>query len=166
MDTVKSLLLTQFAAAYDENGWFVALKNALADLTAEQAAWKPEHADNSIRETLAHLNYYNFAYLERFKGVDYVYPAADNDATFAGGDDVSEDSWRAELENFDRIMTDWRALIEAAPEEKFDAPVSATNRMPWAELLSHVVLHNAHHGGQIVLLRKLQGSWDRAKGVS
>jgi hypothetical protein len=57
-------------------------------------------------------------------------------------------------------------LIEGADETKFDEAVSATNKARWASLLSQVNLHNAHHGGQIVLIRKLQGSWDASKGVS
>lgn len=34
--TTKELLLKQFTACYEENGWFVALKNVVKDLTAEQ----------------------------------------------------------------------------------------------------------------------------------
>jgi hypothetical protein len=34
--TAKGMLLEQFTAYYDENGWFVALKNAVKNLTAEQ----------------------------------------------------------------------------------------------------------------------------------
>jgi uncharacterized damage-inducible protein DinB len=164
--TTKDILLRQFTLAYDENGWFVALKNALHNLTAEEAAWKPENLDNSIWEILAHLNYYNRAYLERFKGVNYVYPADDNDATFAGGESVSGEAWQAEVKIFDEIMTEWRGLLETAPDTKFDEPVSTPNKTPWCELLSHVNLHNAHHGGQVVVIRKLQGSWDASKGVS
>lgn len=164
--TIKEALLEQFTAAYDENGWFVALKNALKNLTAEEAVWKPENLDNSIWEILAHLNYYNKAYVERFKGVNYVYPANDNDETFASAEDASPTAWQAEIDTFNEIMTEWRGLIEAAAETKFDEPVSATNRARWGSLLSHVNLHNAHHGGQIVLIRKIQGSWDASKGVS
>ena len=166
MSTVKEILLAQFAAAYDENGWFVATRNALRNLTARQAVWKPETIDNSIWETLAHLNYYNLAYLERFRGVDYVYPKETNDETFAGAENASEEEWQREVETFDRIMSEWRALLESADEAKFGEAVSAKNEMPWALLLTHVNLHNAHHGGQIVLIRKLQGSWDASKGVS
>jgi len=36
MLSVKSILLEQFTAYYDENGWFVALKNTVKNLTAEQ----------------------------------------------------------------------------------------------------------------------------------
>ena len=164
--TMKEILLKQFAAAYDKNGWFVALKNALNNLTAEQAAWKPENLDNSIWEILAHLNFYNRAYVERFKGIDYVYQTDSNDETFASAANLTEEAWQAEVGKFDEIMTELRDLIERADETKFDEAVSATNKARWASLLSQVNLHNAHHGGQIVLIRKLQGSWDASKGVS
>src|SRR4030095_17253073 len=55
----KDILLDQFIQCYDTNGWFVATKNAIAGINAQQAAWKPEGADNSIHEIINHLNYYN-----------------------------------------------------------------------------------------------------------
>lgn len=164
--TTKEILLEQFTACYDENGWFVALKNALRNLTAEQAVWKPENSDNSIWEILSHLNYYNNAYLERFKGVDYVYKISSNDETFAGAGNATEEAWQAEVERFDSIMSEWRNLLEAADESKLAEAVSAKNQSPWAEIIGLINTHNAHHGGQVVLLRKLQGSWDASKGVS
>ena len=162
---MKQILLDQFTACYDRNTWFVALKNALDQVTAKDAVWKPEGVDNSIWEIVSHLNYYNFAYVERFKGVDYQYPADDNDATFVAGD-ATEEAWAAEVARLDSVMTEFRELIAAAEENKFDEPVSATNPAKWGMLISNINAHNAHHGGQMVLLRKMQGSWDRAKGVS
>ena len=50
--------------------------------------------------------------------------------------------------------------------DEFDECVSAENKASWATLISRINIHNAHHGGQIVLMRKLQGSWDASKGVS
>lgn len=164
--TQKQILLEQFTAAYDQNGWFVALKNAIANLTAEQAAWKPENADNSIWEILTHLNYYNNAYLERFKGVDYVYQISSNDESFASDKVMSEESWQAELLEFERIMSEWRELLESAEDEKFAQLYSPKHKSAWTSVITHINLHNAHHGGQIVLLRKLQSSWDSSKGVS
>ena len=160
----KELILEQFAASYDENGWFVATRNAIKNLTAEQAAWKPKGADHSILEILSHLNFYNFAYVERFKGVDYAYPTNNNDETFSGGS--TEEAWQHEVVRFDAIMREFRELIENAYEAKLDETVNKTRTDSWASLISHINVHNAHHGGQIVLLRKLQGSWDASKGVS
>jgi uncharacterized damage-inducible protein DinB len=164
--TTKETLLEQFTACYDGNGWFVALKNAVKDLTAEQANWKMENLDNSIWEIVHHLNFYNEAYLKRFKGIDYVYPTSENSETFSGADAATEDAWRAEVEIFDSIMTEWRSLLEAADENLFNEVVSVTNKSLWSSLLAHVNVHNVYHGGQIVLLRKLQGSWDTKQSVS
>lgn len=163
--STKENLLKQYDRCYNENGWFVAARNAIEGLTADQAGWKPDESDNSIWESLAHLSYYNYAYLQRFKGIDYQYDVADNDETFNSGDQ-SEAQWRTEVARFDAIMIDWRELIEAADESKFEQPVSAENSATWAELISNVNAHNAYHGGQILLLRKLQGSWNPKKGVS
>ena len=159
----KDILLDQFASCFDENGWFVATKNAIAGVTGEQAEWKPEGADNSIREIINHLNYYNNAYLQRFKGIDYEYKVADNDETFDKGE---AKSWEAEAARFDSIMNEWRSLLEKADESKLDELAPPKNESPWSELIALINTHNAHHGGQIVLLRKLQGSWDSGKGVS
>jgi uncharacterized damage-inducible protein DinB len=159
----KEILLAQLATCYDTNGWFVATKNAIANVTAEQAEWKPEGADNSIREIINHLNYYNNAYLQRFKGIDYEYKVADNDETFDKGE---APTWEAEAMRFDAIMNEWRELIEKADESKLDEMAPPKNESKWGELISMINTHNAHHGGQIVLLRKLQGSWNSKKGVS
>lgn len=163
--TTKEILLEQFTACYDENGWFVALKNAIKNVTAEEAIWKPENADNSIWETLSHLNFYNEAYLKRFKGIDYEYGVSSNDETFSSADNVSEEAWGAEVERFVSVMNEWRSLLESADESRLAQPVPK-KESPWSSLIAHINAHNAYHGGQIVLLRKLQSSWDAAKGVS
>lgn len=162
----KEILLEQFTACYDENGWFVALKNALRNLTADEASWKTENIENSIWEILAHLNYYNNAYLQRFKGIKFVYSISSNDETFSGAEKTDENAWEAEVGKFDAIMSEWRNLLEAADESKFDELASKKNKSSWASVLAHINAHNAHHGGQIVLIRKLQKSWDTSKGVS
>lgn len=161
---IKNFLVGQLTSCYDKNAWFVALKNTLEGVTAEQAAWKPAGVDNSIWEIVSHLNFYNYAYVERFKGVQYEYPVNDNDATFTA--DVTDEAWAAAVARLDAILTEFRELISAADEGKFDEPVSTENPYKWKALISNINAHNAYHGGQIMLLRKLQGSWDPAKGVS
>ena len=162
--TTKEILLEQFAAAYDKNGWFVALKNAINNLTAQEAAWKTENIDNSIWEILSHLNYYNYAYSERFKGIDYEYSIKTNDETFTS--ENSEEAWQTEIERFNSIMKEWGNLLESADEKKYNESVSEKNKSLWSSVISHINLHNAHHAGQIIVLRKLQGSWNSSKGVS
>ena len=161
---IKGLLLEQFSTCFDQNGWFVSVSNAIEGLNAERAAWKPNGTENSIWESLGHLTFYNFAYLERFKGVNFEYPTDNNDETFVAGS--SDEDWKRDVERFNALMNEWRDLIERANESKFSEPVSQTNKATWATLISNVNAHNAYHAGQILLIRKLQGSWNRSKGVS
>ncbi|MBK8465599.1 MAG: DinB family protein [Chloracidobacterium sp.] len=162
---IKDLLLAEFNVCYDENSWFVAVRNAINGLGVEQASWKPDDSVNCIWETLSHLTYYNNAYLQRFKGVDYQYDVSDNNETFSTGE-YTEEHWQADVMRFDEVMNQFREAIAVADENKFSEQVSSENTRSWARLISDINTHNAYHAGQIVLLRKLQSCWDSSKGVS
>lgn len=162
---IKGLINTQISNSFDTNGWFVAVMNALDGVNVEQACCKPTDDVNCIWETLAHLTYYNHAYVERFKGIDYEYDVSSNDETFSVGE-YDEATWQSEIARFRTVMSEFRDLIEAADEAKFAEPVSASDQTKWATLILNIASHNAYHAGQIMLLRKLQGSWDTSKGVS
>lgn len=62
----KEILLEQFTACYEENGWFATLENALHGLSAEDALWKKGGVDHSIWELVEHLRYQNERWLKRF----------------------------------------------------------------------------------------------------
>lgn len=161
----KETILKQYDRCYNENGWFVAVRNAIEGLTVEQAAWKPDDSVNCVWETLSHLYYYNNAYLQRFKGIEYEYDVADNNETFNTGE-YTEAEWQADVARYDAVMSEWRSLIAAADASKFSEPVPTNMSRNWADLIADVNAHNAYHGGQIVLLRKLQRAWDAGSGVS
>lgn len=163
--SINGLINRQVSNSFDTNGWFVAVINALEGVNVEQACWKPVDDANCIWETLAHLRYYNYAYVQRFKGIDYEYDVSSNDETFSVGE-YDEAEWQSEVARFNAVMTEFRDLVATADEAKFAEPVSASNQTKWATLVLNIAAHNAYHAGQIMLLRKLQGSWDRSKGVS
>jgi len=162
---IKDLLRAEFNVCYDENSWFVSVRNAISGLSVEQACWKPEDSANCIWETLSHLTYYNNAYLQRFIGIDYEYGVNDNNETFSTGE-YTEADWQADVRRFDDVMNQFREAISVAAESKFSEQVSPENTRTWARLISDINTHNAYHAGQIVLLRKLQSNWDANKGVS
>ncbi len=165
VDMIKAILLQQYDRCYNENGWFVAVRNAIEGLNVEQAAWKPDDSVNCIWESLSHITYYNNAYLQRFKGFKFDYDVENNDQTFSTGE-YDEAHWQADVAGFDAVMKEWRGLLGTADESIFSQPISAENPTTWAELLSDINAHNAYHGGQMLLLRKLQGTWDPGTGVS
>src|SRR5215469_6770011 len=60
------------------------------------------------------------------------------------------------VQRLDRVMKDLEAAVEKMPEDKLALK---------APLISHISTHNAYHTGQILYVRKLQGSWNPENGV-
>lgn len=80
---------------------------------------------------------------------------------FSGNNEESfekfeDDEWQKTLQSLEALMGEFESLIEAASDEQVQA---------WAGILTHTSTHNAYHTGQIVMLRKLEGSWDPETGV-
>jgi len=156
----KEILLEQFRACYDETNWFVTAVTALDGLTADEADWKAENTDNSIRGLVNHLSIWNERWLRRLNG-ETLEAAPENDGTFLAAAD-----WETVRENFFRVMDSLEEILRDIGEEKLSQPVSADYAAPWSAPVANINIHNAYHIGQIVLIRKLQGSWDASKGVS
>lgn len=159
---MKAILLEQFNTSYAENGWFVALKNAIDGVTAEQSVWKIDGLDHSIRESVIHITYWNERWLKRYRGEKLAADKAEISETFLN---ESEPDWEAEKAKLFEVMDAWAAELENISEEKLNEQVSATYEEPWYIPLAHQNVHNAYHISQIVVARKLQKAWDSSKGV-
>ena len=159
---MKEILIEQHTACYDQNVWFVSLKSALDGVTAEQAAWKPAGVDNSIWETVNHLIFWNERWTRRYLG-ELNYPEdIENTGTFKS----DETDWQVTVDRAYAVMDDWREKLNNIDDDKLNSPVNDQDDSPWWSPLAQQNIHNAYHSGQIVLLRKMQGAWDRSKGVS
>jgi len=71
-------------------------------------------------------------------------------------DKFDNKQWGDTVKQLDQVMTDQEKLVETADEQKLSE---------WAPTIANICTHNAYHVGQIVYLRKLQGSWNPEKGV-
>lgn len=158
----REILLEQFDACYDENNWFVSLKTVLDGVTPEQAAWRPDGVENSIWNTVNHVIFWTERWLQRYRGELNEPQDVDNDMTFQS----DETDWNATLKKIDDVMTEWRDNLGNIDDAKLESPVNDQYQAPWRSPLAQQNIHNAYHIGQILLLRKLQGSWDPSKGVS
>jgi uncharacterized damage-inducible protein DinB len=163
----KEILLSQLSACHDDNHWFVAMSGVLKGLSAKQAAAPAAGSGaHSIWEILYHVTYWNDRWLQRYNGKESPEPR-DNDETFLPGiAEQDEPQWRALVERYSSVMKAWRTIIREADEAALAAPAQKGPEASWHSVLSDMILHTAHHGGQIVTLRKLQGSWDTAQGVT
>lgn len=151
------LLLTGWDFCYDREDWAPPLGDALKGVTAAQADWKPEgFAGNTIWETVNHLIFYKERLLRRWTGEEKEYPAGvTNDDTFAVPEN-SEAAWQETLARSERVHRQLRDKLAQLSEADLENAIPGKNLEEWMHSL---IRHDAYHTGQIVLLRKLQGSW-------
>jgi hypothetical protein len=160
--TLKSVLLAQLRSTHNKAEWFVPLNTAVAGLTPEQARWVPKSEgpnnpapeDHSVGMVAYHLLYWNEQSLHQLKGEKVPPPTNDNTETFNKFDAAT---WADTVKKLDENLTALEQLVEAAD----DAKIAAI-----ANTIAHISTHNAYHTGQIIMIRKLQGSWDPKKGVN
>ena len=151
--TIKSILLDQLKTTHNKQEWFVPVNQALDGLTPEQAMWRQDTSQHSIGQLANHLIFWDNEELAKFNGEKPVAFNGNNDETFATFD---KNSWTATVKNLDDVLTKWEKAIENADEAKLQS---------WYSIIAHISTHNAYHIGQILYIRKLQGSWNPAKGV-
>ena len=151
--TLKGVLLEQLRTTHNSQDWFASGNTAIAGLTADQAKWTDGKGNHSVGQLTYHLVFWNKRSLMRFKGEKPSQFSGNNDETF---NNFTTAQWADLVKQFDQVMTEWEKAVEAAD----DATVAKN-----ASVIAHIGTHNAYHIGQIVYVRKEQGSWDPSKGV-
>jgi uncharacterized damage-inducible protein DinB len=151
--TLKSILLEQLHTTHNVKDWFVPVNIALEGLTPEQAKWKDGSGNHSVGQLASHLIYWDLQQLNKFKNLPQPAFDGNNDETFNSFD---KDNWKATVQKLDSVLTAWEKAIEEADDGKLQS---------WYSTIAHLGTHNAYHTGQIIFIRKLQGSWDPDKGV-
>jgi uncharacterized damage-inducible protein DinB len=151
--TLRSVLLEELKSTHNEKNWFVDADTAVAGLTAEQANWSDGKGNHSVGQLAYHIVFWNQQNLARFKGNTPEKFGGNNDETFTRFDTRQ---WAETVRQLDQVMNDWEKAVETMDDKKL---------AEWAPVISRIATHNAYHIGQIVFVRKEQGSWDASKGV-
>lgn len=151
--TLKSILLEQLRTTHNQKDWFVPANIAVEGLTPEQASWTDGHGNHSVGQLANHLIFWNQHTLATFKGEKPAKFSGNNDETFNSFDSKS---WPATVKQLDEVLTAWEKAVEGADEKKLQSEAST---------IAHIGVHNAYHIGQMIYVRKLQGSWNPEKGV-
>lgn len=151
--TLRGVLLEQLRTTHNEKDWFVPINVAVEGLTAQQASWKEGSGNHSVGQLTYHLLFWNRRELSRFKGEPPSKFSGNNEETF---DNFDAKQWADIVQQLDQVMAEWEKLVAAADDQKLGE---------WASEIAHIGTHNAYHVGQIIVVRKLQGSWNPEKGV-
>ncbi|WP_033542258.1 DinB family protein [Planococcus sp. CAU13] len=163
----KELLLDQLAACRNEGSWMQPLSIALEGLSSTDAVWRPNAGSHSISEILYHLHHWNERWLKLYLGEKLPPSEESNASTFVHNPFTAAQQWTELVEKLDRGLAEWQQAVEHSSEEKLqeripDFPEDAL----WWQALSNLCTHNSYHIGQIIYIRKLQGSWNRKDSAS
>lgn len=151
--TLRSILLEQLKTTHNAKDWFVDGNTAVAGLTPEQANWTDGKGNHSVGQLAYHIVFWNQQVLSKLKGETPAKFSGNNDETFNNFDSKK---WNEVVRQMDQVMKDLENFVETADEQKLEKAAST---------IAHIGTHNAYHIGQIVFVRKEQGSWDPEKGV-
>jgi uncharacterized damage-inducible protein DinB len=151
--TLRTILLQQFQTTWNKEDWFVPVMQSLQGLSAKQAMWKPSDSSHSVGELAYHLLFWNQRALDKFNGKNPPAFTGDNKETFTA---FTEASWAATVQQLDDVMKQWETIIKTTDDAKLQE---------WYSTITHISTHNAYHTGQILYVRKLQGSWNPDNGV-
>jgi hypothetical protein len=150
--STKAVLLEQLKNTHNVKNWYVPVNVAVAGLTPEQAAWK-DKGGHSVGQLTYHLLFWNERQLKDFKGEKNANFSGNNEETF---DKFDQKQWNDIVKRLDQVLTDIEKWVETANDEQLKKHAST---------LGNISTHNSYHTGQIVSVRKAQGSWDAEKGV-
>jgi len=159
--TLRSVLLAQLHSTHDKADWHVPVNTAIAGLTVEQAKWVPTNlagkidpnANHSVGMLTYHLLFWNTRALTQLSGKNPGPVPSNNDETF---NDFDAASWPKTVHDLDAVLVSLEQLVQNADDATL-AKIAPT--------VANICTHNAYHTGQILYVRKLQGSWNPDNGV-
>src|SRR5499427_9714952 len=151
---LRDVLLAELRSTHSSEEWFVPANVAVKGLTAEQASWTDGKGNHSVGQLAHHLVFWNRQNLARLKGEKPEAFSGNNDETFTKFDSKT---WNDTVQQLDQVMNDLEKWVETADEAKLKEE---------AQVFTHISTHNAYHIGQIIFVRKEQGSWDPKNGVN
>ena len=151
--TLREVLLAELKSTHGAEEWFVPASIAVKGLTAEQASWTDGKGNHSVGQLAYHLVFWNRRNLQVLKGEKPEKFSGNNDETF---DKFDTKTWNETVQQLDQVMNELEKWVETADEAKLKES---------GQVFTHISTHNAYHIGQIIYVRKEQGSWDPKNGV-
>jgi uncharacterized damage-inducible protein DinB len=153
---MRDLLIETFFAIPPEK--------ALAGLSPEDASRLAPGAPHTIAQLLAHMVFWQTWFLKRCQGVAEP-PAA---SAALGWPQAGKADWErlraAFLDGLEQlaVVGEDRARLDLPVTPAIEFPPLAHHTI--RDALMHVAAHNAHHLGQVILLRQQLGTWPPPAG--
>jgi len=127
-----------------------ALRELLADVTAQQAAAKPLAGAHSIWEIVLHVIGSEGLVCERLEGKPGVLSPEEDWPPVM---ETSDEAWRAALQALTDVHQKLQQLLLSVPENRLAEPIVEGASSTYVNVHG-IVQHNIYHAGQIAVLKK------------
>lgn len=145
--------------SFDGDAWHgPALADVLAELPVEGAWYRPAENIHTIAEIVLHIAAWSSEVARRLEGAA---PAEPLEGDWPTPGPPEEWVWHEILNRLGQARAHVLGAMERLPPERLSAYIGATRHAPLgtgvthAAMISGLAQHNAYHGGQIMLIRKL-----------
>ena len=162
--TRKDELLDTLRRSFDGNAWHgPALQDALADVTADEASWRPAPDVHSIWEIALHVAGWAEEVASRLQGNTPKEPSSGDWSEVVepgnadGWADVVQRVFSARDSAIAAALTLEEADLDIMSGTSIDPPLGTG--FSRAGLIEGLAQHNAYHTGQISLLKKMIRSY-------
>lgn len=140
-ETLKKL----WDEAWTEGLWYAPWRKAIDDLTAQQAAWKPDPRRHSIWQLVNHIVFWQDYTLRAARGQKPTREEFASEREWRNWEEpaeVTEPAWAGVRARFDQS---YRAMVDlVSTGDELDRPL-------------YHLLHESYHFGQIMYLRGMLG---------
>jgi uncharacterized damage-inducible protein DinB len=139
------------------------------DLSAQMAARHVAGFPHSIGQLVFHMNYWMDYDIRRIRGEKPPYPAHSSASFPPDPAPADTQQWDDLRQRFTTLLQDSAALADSTPE-RFERQIEAMHpshkeRAATLEaVLWQLVTHNSYHVGQIVMIRRMLGTWPPRAG--
>jgi uncharacterized damage-inducible protein DinB len=158
----KDILIHGWDFACDVEGWYPPLNASLEDVDFKQAQWKPDGKSHTIGELVNHLLYYKKRFLFRLENKEWTTTIGSNDDTFQTAKYTTFEAWNSAVAELRSVNQSIREKLARLEDRDLDSPLP---KDPIGGQVLSLVMHDAYHTGQIILIRKLYGSWPGVRDV-
>ena len=140
------------------DGAHASVEKALEGLPPTLRGVRPAEGTHSVYELLEHMRIAQEDILRYTIDAAWESPPWPSGYWPEEGGEVTEEIWESTRSRF---FSDLDEVVELAEDTSIDlaAPIPHGEGRTWLREILLVADHNAFHGGQIVLVRKLLGSW-------
>jgi hypothetical protein len=153
-DTKELFVSDLDAMFYGPNRWQGGVWELIKDLSAEQAKWKPSENRPCIWEYVRHAAYWKYAatlVARNEVANDVEKPGSETDWKSLKDASMDEAAWQNELKEVKSIHENFKKAVSELEPECFEKGNGK------GDYVRGILYHDAYHGGQIGMLRVMQG---------